>query len=117
MMSSSSVWQKFSIAILAGVVVDKLLLAEHDAWAFAVRLSNQNYHPFLSAFLWTLPQVGSAQLMTKNFHVGKPYTHGVVVGDGQTVTSIIPLLTEWLFCRQTVPRRLVFLSVAVAAIQ
>ncbi|KAE8450596.1 hypothetical protein EG329_005940 [Mollisiaceae sp. DMI_Dod_QoI] len=100
--ASTAVWEDFRVAALAGVLVDKLVLAKPDVWAFAARMSGGCAHPFWSALLWTLPQFGSSQITSDNFPLGEPHAYGVIVGDGQKVTSINPILTQWLFRSRTV---------------
>lgn len=97
---SSEILTNFAVPISAGVIVDKLILAKDDAWAFSVRLSSNVHPPLLAAFLWSVPQLGCSQLMTANFPLGESLSYGVIIGDGQKVSSINPLLTEWLFCRR-----------------
>lgn len=101
----SNVWQDFSIVVAAGVIVDKLVLAKEDIWALAVQLSsNQSrYSPYWTASLWTIPQLGSSQLMAADYPMGEVETYGIVVGDGQKVSSMNPILMEWLFNRHIIP--------------
>ena len=99
----SNILHNLAVPISAGVIVDKLILAKRDAWALSVRLSSGLDSPLLAAFLWSVPQLGCSQLMAGNFPLGEPLSYGVIIGDGQRVSSINPLLTEWLFCRKVLP--------------
>ena len=100
---SSNIWQEFRIAVVAGVVVDKLRLSKGDAWALAAHSSNNRSHSLWSVLLWSMPLLGSSQLMVENFQMGEPRAYGIIVGDGQEVSAINPLLTEWLFNRSIIP--------------
>jgi hypothetical protein len=86
----------FRIVIIAGVVADKLELVDEDSWALAALQSNSN-ECFWHAFLWSVPRLGSTLSMTHGFPMGVLGAFGVIVGDGQVVSSINPLLTEWIF--------------------
>ena len=99
----STLLQEFRVSIVAGIVVDKLELAKNDAWTLAAHSSNQQSRSLWSSVLWSMPLLGSSQLMLKNFPMGEPRAYGVIVGDGQEVSAINPLLTEWLFNNRTIP--------------
>lgn len=99
----SNLLQEFRVSITAGVVLDKLNLAKGDAWTMAAHLSNNKRYPSFSALLWSMPLLGSCQLMIQNYQMGEPHAYGVIVGDGQKVSAINPLLSEWLFNRRTIP--------------
>ena len=100
---SGSVAQEFRVSVIAGIFVDKLLLAKDDAWALAVWLSNGRRYPFWSALFWSIPQLGSSQMLVSNYAMGEELAYGVVVDDGQLVSNLNPLLTEWLFCKNVIP--------------
>ena len=100
---SSSVSADFRISVVMAIIVDKLVLAKDDAWAMAAHSSNKKHQPFLSTLLWSMPLLGSSQLMVGNFQMGEPRAYGIIVGDGQEVSAINSLLGEWLFKRRTIP--------------
>jgi hypothetical protein len=96
MATTTNLASNFRIVIIAGVVADKLELVDEDSWALAARQSNSN-ECFWHAFLWSVPRLGSTLSMTHGFPTGVLGAFGVIVGDGQVVSSINPLLTEWIF--------------------
>ncbi|KAH9206294.1 hypothetical protein DL95DRAFT_397038, partial [Leptodontidium sp. 2 PMI_412] len=65
-------------------------------------MSAGSRHPLLASLLWTVPQLGSSQIAIDQFSMGEDRAYGIIVGDGQKVTSLNPILTEWLFHGHTI---------------
>jgi hypothetical protein len=100
---TTDITSNFTIPVIAAIVLDKIELNKIDAWALATRLSNPGNRGLIDALSWSMPLLGTSQLMIRGYAMGDPNSYGVIVGDGQIVSSLNPLITEWLFGLHTIP--------------